>query len=149
MTKIGITTVFLCCLVTTIASAGDSYLCVANMATGFAYNKTLDKWDVANFNVDDKKYVVTRSKRENFAWEVKQIGRNIPVSWCKKDINEVGLLHCEGFQYFKMNINNLRFMSVYMVGYIHYNIKDDNGNIMFKEGENTPSMEIGKCSPLP
>lgn len=134
---------------TTGAFAGESYLCIADMATGFSYNKTIDKWEIAKFNVDDSKYVVSKSNLKGYVWEIKKIGDSEPISWCKEDINDGGYLHCEGFEYFKMNIRNLRFMSVYMIGYINDNIKENNGSFIFKEGGNTPSMQIGKCSPLP
>lgn len=62
MTKITITAVILSCILTTMAFAGDSYICVADMATGFKYNKARDKWEIANFNVDDSKYIVSKSK---------------------------------------------------------------------------------------
>ena len=61
MTKIGITTILLCFLLTAMASAGESYLCVADLATGFSYNKAIDKREIAKFKVDDSKYIVSKS----------------------------------------------------------------------------------------
>jgi len=149
MTKIGIMTILLCFLLTAIASAGDSYLCVGNLATGFKYNKTRDKWEITKFNVDDSKYVVSRSKSEKFAWEIKKIGISKPISLCREDFNEHGHLRCQGLIDFIMNRENLRFIMADMIGYFFGTLKDEKGKIIIKEGDGSPNIEIGKCSPLP
>ena len=148
MTKIGIITVLLCCLLTTMVSAGESYLCVADMATGFKYNKTIDKWESVNFNVDDSKYIVSRSKAKNTAWEVKQIGQQYPLATCKDDFGENGYLFCELVRIFKMNKINLRFICIYPFGYYNESPKGKK-DVFYKDGADSPHVEIGKCSPLP
>lgn len=132
-----------------MASAVDSYLCVGDLATGFKYNKTRDKWEITKFNVDDSKYVVSRSKLENFVWEIKEIGVSKPSSWCKEDFNEHGHLYCQGLRHFIMNRENLRFIMADMIGYFFGTLKDEKGKIIIKEGDGSPNIEIGKCSPLP
>lgn len=137
MTKIVIKAFLLCCLLTTIAYAGDSYLCVADMATGFSYNKALDKWETANFNVEESKYVVSKSKDKY--WQVKQIGKSDYSSsyYCNGGFSEYGFLSCSGLLgSFNMNRINLRYIRIFSMGYYN-NTKD------------TPFIEIGKCSPLP
>jgi hypothetical protein len=59
-----------------------------------------------------------------------------PIAACQDDFNSAGFLFCPGFKDFSMNRNSMRFQAYYPYGYL-----DDS------EG-NTPSIEIGKCSPL-
>jgi len=118
------------------------------MATGFKYNKTLKKWENANFTIDDHKYVVSRSKEEGVVWEVKQIGQQIPMAKCNNDFDENGYIFCEYYRKFKMNKNNLRFISDYSFGYYNESPKGKIG-VFFEDGWDTPFIEIGKCSPLP
>lgn len=61
----------------TVAKSGfaaDSYLCNADKVTDFKYNKSLDKWERTNFNVDDRKYIMTKSDEEGKVWIVKVFG---------------------------------------------------------------------------
>jgi len=132
-----------------MAFAGDSYLCVADLATGFSYNKNLDKWEIVRFKADDSKYIVSKSKSEKWAWEIKEIGESKPISWCTNGFDKNGWLHCEGFINLDMNKQNLRFIEANMFGYVYYGIKDEKGKNVFPKGFGTPNIEIGKCSPLP
>lgn len=147
MTKIGITTVLLCCLLTAIASAGDSYLCVGDMATGFKYNKTQNQWLTAKFKTH--KYVVIKSKRENTVWEVREMGKQYTLAACENEFDRYGYLNCNYGYDFRMNKRNLRFNMIYPFGHYNDNIKDNKGNLSDTEGESAPFIEIGKCSPLP
>ena len=87
---------------------------------------------------------VTKSKSKEYAWEVKKLGDSFVVAYCKYDFSEYGALACESIYEFRMNNKNLRFIRVYPLGYWTDNVK---GNPS-KEGEDTPYIEIGKCSPL-
>ena len=130
------------------AKAVDSYVCTAEKSTGFAYDK---EWQIANFNVSTNKYFITKSKRNDFItseWEVKRIGKNYPTYYCPKDFDKFGYLNCELMGTFTMNNNNLRYLLIFPFGYVSDNIKDEKGNVIIKEGESKPFLEIGKCSPL-
>ena len=145
----GLLLFFYAVLLTAKATAGDSYLCVADMATGFIYNKTLEKWEINNLNTVDNKYRVKRSKEKEIAWEVQKIGKNIVSDFCKKDFNKNGNLECEGTDSFFMNKNNLRFILIFPYGYHNANMRNHQGALLFKEGDLTPFIEIGKCSSMP
>jgi len=116
-------------------AAPDSYICAQDMSTGFKFEH--GSWHRAFFR-PSQKYLVTRSKQPNAVWEVKDVGQNSATVWCKGDFNDAGNLFCEGFAEFWMNRNNLRFQYVYRFGYV------DN----LDHAEDTPSISIGKCSPL-
>jgi len=146
MTKIGVTAVLLCCLLTTLASADDSYLCVSDMSTGFRYNKALDKWEIANFITDEEKYIVSRSIDKNIAWEVKRIGESSELAFCKKDFDEYGFLYCESNIIFKMNKLNLRFLKINPIGYYNSSSKNNQDIVLYKDGSSMPYIEIGECS---
>ena len=148
MTKTGVTAVLLCCLLTTLASADDSYLCVSDMSTGFRYNKALDKWEIANFITDEDKYIVSRSIDKNIAWEVKRIGESSELAFCKKDFNKYGFLYCESNIIFKMNKLNLRFLKIYPTGYYNSSSKNNQDIVLYKDGSSKPYIEIGRCSPV-
>jgi hypothetical protein len=119
------------------------------MATGFKYNKTLDKWEIINkFDVDDSKYVVSKSKDKDAAWVVIRIGERSEFAYCKEEFNYKGYLECDGVASVNMNKNNLRFILIHRHGYHNAVVKDLHGGLLLREGDLTPFMEIGKCSPL-
>lgn len=131
-------------------TALESYLCVADKATGFDFNKTRNEWVQANFRPTNK-YVLARSKQPNFAWEVKDFGQTVSSAECRNSFNEVGNLFCSGLggSDFRFNRNSLRYMKVYLIGYWNDGNPADRASVqLFAEGDNTPSIEIGKCSPL-
>ena len=127
-------------------AAETPLLCVADMASGFAFDKSKGSWNAATFRTQ-KKYLVTKSSQKGFAWDIKEVGEKLPISACEKDFNEDGILTCDGFQEFHINKTNGRFLSAYRIGYWNDNSSSDKDDI-FREGKNTPHMEIGKCSPL-
>lgn len=148
MMKIGIMAVFLCCLLTTIAFALDSYICVSDMSTGFKYNTTLDKWEIANFIADKNQYIVSRSIDKNIVWEVKRIKDNSELALCKEDFDDYGFLYCELNDIFKMNKFTLRFININPSGYYNSSSKNNQGVVLYKDGSSTPYIEIGKCSSI-
>ena len=54
-------------------------------------------------------------------------------------------MFCRGPLDFRMNKNSLRFLASHLYGYWTDNVLSSNE---FPEGEGTPYMEIGKCSPF-
>jgi hypothetical protein len=116
-------------------AAPDSYICAQDMSTGFRFEDR--RWQAVRFH-PERKYLVSRSQRPNAVWEVKNVGHNSATVWCKSDFNDDGDLFCEGFADFWMNRNNLRFQYVYPFGYVDG----------LDHAEDTPSISIGKCSPL-
>jgi len=133
-----------CFLLPAIVHA-QSWVCVADQAAGFAFDKSAKEWRAAVMRADEK-FLVTRSDRSNFKWAVKSVGSDVPVSLCGTDFSEEGYLACEGFQYFRFNRKNLRFVSVHVHGYFSDNVPGTKSQSA--EGEVTPKMAIGKCSQL-
>lgn len=123
--------------------AADSYLCVADLTTGFTFDGSKKKWTSADFR-SEKKLVITRSKQKLHAWEVKEAGDTRPGATCEKDFNEAGNLFCSGIFDLRFNNRKLRFLYVYPIGYW----SDDDKGAMSREGDNTPALAIGKCTPL-
>lgn len=127
-----------------IAAADEqSYLCVAEQSTGFSFKN--GSWQSTGFKADDK-YVIKPVSAEftktmpNAKWIVVPLGDVAPMSVCG-EFNENGWLQsCGGFVQFSFNRKTLKFLSAYMIGYVY----TEDG----KENANTPSLTIGKCSPL-
>lgn len=123
----------------TTAHAEDatSYLCIAEKGSGFKFNTSNQTWEHARFNVSESKYILSKSQG---VWTWKRVGQKHGIT-CSENFNESGYMHCTSFDQVTMNRKTLRFLLVYPVGYV-------NVGIAGKEGEDTPSMEIGKCSSL-
>jgi len=78
---------------------------------------------------------------------VKKIGQTLPTYTCLEDFSKQGQIYCRGFGEFKFNRENGRFLRTYTLGY--YNDTPGKPDSFFgAEGENTPAVEIGKCSPI-
>ncbi len=120
-----------------------NYLCIAELSTGFAFDKTSNKWRITKFNVDDDKYTISNNVKT--LWTVKKLGIKYHKYYCKDDFTEDGLLLCETFfgselGTFKMSKKHLRFMEIYPFGTVHTS--------KTSKEKNTPHMTMGKCSPL-
>lgn len=133
-------------LLSSSVAAADSYLCVADMAAGFSFEKTARNWKSSTL-IPKGKYIVSRSTRKGFTWEVKEVGDKDASILCKDDFSEKGALVCDGFTQFRMNRTSGRFLAVYVIGYWTDDKNAKEGEL-FREGADTPHMEIGKCSPL-
>lgn len=138
----------LLCLLTSLslaaaAHAADSYLCVAELTTGFTYDAGKKAWKSADFR-SEKKLAITRARQKPYAWEAKEVGDSRPAATCERDFNEAGNLFCSGVFDLRFNKRQLRFLYVYPIGYW----SDDSSNPAYREGENTPALAIGKCKAL-
>lgn len=138
-------------LVATSVWAQERYLCVAEMSTGFAFNKQNKSWHSTTFKTDEK-FIVRKplpadgAGLQKSAWLIAKLGDTFPTSSCEKDFYNNETLFCEGLQTFKFSKKTMRFLSGYLIGYW----SDDVGSTsqVFSEGQNTPNLTIGKCSPL-
>jgi len=84
---------------------------------------------------------------------VTQVGERFPSSICEKGFNNLGFIYCEGTSHFMMNKDDLRFQIVYRAGYVGASatyrlLNRDKKDNLLEEGSDTPSIAIGKCSPL-
>jgi len=121
----------------------DSYVCAADSALGFDYNKTSRQWERADFKIENK-YVVSKSSDVSKGLEVKKIGLSEGTS-CGDGFDENGLIRCIGILDFLMNKKSLRYIVSHIYGYV---IKEYPKEGPLEEGSLTPYLEIGQCSPL-
>ena len=116
------------------AKDSNSYLCVAEKATGFSYSSGSKSWTSTNFKVSETKYLLLKTSNK---WEWRDFGSNFG-GLCEAaddgDFIKCNVLFGEHI----MSRKNLRFMKSYMVGYVD-GVNSDS---------NTPSIIIGKCSPF-
>jgi len=122
-------------------SLADQWLCVADQSTGFLYNESSKKWERRGFNVDDRKYIVTQSKFKNTKYDVTLLGQKYASAYCVNEFSAKGDLYCKwesnnGLIWIVFNMNHIkgRFVKSKNMGYFS-DSKDD-----------SPSIEIGKCS---
>jgi len=136
------------CLISTSAFA-EGFLCVADAATGFKYNKSNQAWKSSTFNVEKNKYIIRRpteedeyrsAKFKNAKWVVSEFGSTTLSYDCAKDINEYGYLNCAFYSFgkFIFNSKELRYQ-IYMQGAY---LSNDN------EWIDSPHIEIGTCSKI-
>jgi hypothetical protein len=123
------------------------YVCAATHAAGFRFDKTRSEWVSATFRTDNK-YVVRPSTSEdvaliptehNIQWVVVKVGDTRPTGYCEDNFGDNGILSCEGIDEFVVNSRTLRFEHRSNLGYAISPGED---------GDFTPYMEIGTCSPL-
>jgi hypothetical protein len=133
------------------AVAANSYLCISDHATGFAFNKATGQWHEANFQAGTK-YLLSKQAG---GWVLKEFGNETPVVRCPKDFNDSSYLICgDGSVDFRMNRHVLRFQKAQLLGYyVDYDalnalMKNAPGYTPLLEGGDTPALEIGKCTPL-
>ena len=137
------TTIALACLAAaSVAAAADkmpsaSYLCIADMETGFAYDSSSKSWNYARFNTS--RWVLRQDQAHPGQWQYEEF-RDGDYAWrpCGT-FNEYGVMACETFEVFRFDRNTGRFFYAYLPGYT------DAGKAG-PEGSNTPLMAIGKCS---
>ncbi len=139
-------------LVSELGHAADRYLCVAENSAGIAFDKTSERWTATVFKADQKVIVAKatddeKKKAKGATWTVKPIGSDLPESICENDFNDAGYLYCTGFVDFKLNRKNLRYLSIYTIGYIT-DVQGETNSLFGKEGSNTPAITAGKCSPI-
>ncbi|MBA7495965.1 hypothetical protein ES702_06561 [subsurface metagenome] len=126
-----------------------SYLCVADLATGFRFDKTRKKWVSTDFSVDNK-YIVSKGssyssyrQKKDGLWEVKDHGVKLGHI-CADDFSRGVFICSSSFEEFRMDRDGLRFIHFYKSGYWG----DNNTRNTKYEGDNTPAITIGRCSPL-
>jgi hypothetical protein len=123
------------------AHAQDQYLCISDLASGFAFKS--NKWDTATFNVEDERFVLRRVRDSDdlpqTAWMITKIGNDYPEAICDNDFTDAGWLFCEGLaSTWRVNRESLRFMYWYWLGYTRGE----------EDTKSTPNITIGKCGEL-
>jgi hypothetical protein len=125
-----------------VAAREDKWLCVGEASAGMTYRDK--QWAPAIFSTINDRFIVQKpldyfSKlSKKVSWSVTRIGSSMTVSICQDDFFGPHL-RCSGSSRFDFNSDTLRFQIIYEVGYTY--IPND-------EGGDTPSITIGKCSPI-
>ena len=134
--------VLLLLMVSTNVFANGSYLCIADKSTGFSFNKRSETYESENFNVSESKYIL---KNNNNTLEWTDFGKNYSI--CEGSFNTYGFFNCNALgEQIIFNKNNLRYVKSSIFGYT--SVGSPFGKSVIKDGENTPFIEIGKCSPM-
>jgi hypothetical protein len=130
-------------LVISQAFGQDTYLCIPNKRTGFAYNASTKSWEQTGFRTGDTKKIL---RRTNGQWKWHLFGEKDSPYDCggvdfgrPDDFNIAGFIFCRvSGGHMRMNKNSLRYVETHELGFIDG--KDDKSL--------TPLIEIGTCSPL-
>ena len=130
-----------------------SYLCEAEQASGFVYDKENNTWEAASFPVENKQYLVSPTKTDDiiskalkYDYRIEERVSAKPVINCKTikvaDSNEeTGLILCRGSfgASFNFDTRNGKYIRSQLTGYVI--------NTTGSPAENLPYIEIGNCSP--
>ena len=121
-------------MVLPLTASASQWLCVAEKATGFTYNKYNEDWEQVNFKAEDK-YIIKPGEKPPMI-VVTLIGDEYPMIYCSEGYNEGGNLVCDGgLSKFEFNSRNNTYMKLYTVG-------------LFAPEGNDIAIQLGKCSPL-
>jgi hypothetical protein len=131
--------------------AETSYICTGNMAAGIFFDKKTKQWDGGSIENPEKKYIISKPDKagpdKDYAWLVREIGGEIPISHCREDFINDGKLFCPSFYDMRFNKINGRFLLIYWTGYWTDSMDAKEGE-SFSEGADMPHMIAGKCSPF-
>jgi hypothetical protein len=119
--------------------AEGRYLCVADMATGFYFDSQSKIYKQTSFNVSGKKYIVQKSEAPDAVLEIKRVGQKFADCYSQSDFHPEGGLAIFKNLFFEFRVNKRtgRYIHTHMIGYVNGDSEDD-----------TPYIEIGKCSPF-
>lgn len=142
--------ILLCLLVIAGSAGADGWLCVADSATGFRYDKASGTWKPTVLKTDEK-LVVRRPNNQDLAeylkskeWVVQVVGEAIPFASCDRDFEDK-LLTCGtprgGFEF---SADSLRFI----VTSAWRALDSDAELAALNHDPDTPYLEIGRCTAL-
>lgn len=126
-----------------------SYLCIADKATGFAFDETNNEWVTTTYNVSKHKYLISPISndhrfKDQFSYIVKNFKTGEEEAYCDNEIDFFGDLKCKAYEYeLHFNIISNRFIGYQLTGY-----HDVTKNGYIKDGDVSPYMEIGICSKI-
>lgn len=118
----------------------SQYLCAAERASGFHYEKAEKEW-VSKLFKTNSKWVVRKAK-DGKTMEVAKLGGEGAEYFCDERTGISPLLFCHGFGEFTFNPKNGRFIASGPHAYLLPNLFDS------KEGDDDEWNEIGLCSPF-
>ena len=125
------------------AAAQEAYLCIVDAAAGMAFDKDRGSWVAATFKPGER-YILRKVPAEEWKvggqWVLSNFGETFPLAVCDKDASEAATIECSGLETLLFSKKTLRFQLYYQGLYV-------NPEPGHAEGGDTPSIEIGKCSP--
>ena len=137
------------------AMAAETYLCIPDMATGFAFDKASQKWHPAQFKVSGEKHLLKRVAN-GATWN--EFGSTLPpIQFQCSDFNEWGSTFCSTpGATITFNEKNLRYQYIYPGSYITHGLPvppkysgvEKDWITSMLHTPDTPSIEIGTCSNL-
>lgn len=154
----GLATFSLLTLLWTSEALAETWLCISDQSTGFIFKS--GRWEHVFFSSNDK-YVlrsIKASDKGSIALAVQpnsthifsEVGERQPAIGCvadKQSESDAGFIRCEGPGTFVLfNKKSLRFQIFYSIGYVIPDPESEFG--METQRGNTPSLTIGKCSPI-
>jgi len=111
-----------------------TFLCVSSDSIGYTY-KSKGSWEPAFFQKNEPaKYLI---KYENLDWTWTKFGETRYLPCNKPELTTGDVVCPNNLGQFVFNIQSMRFIRSYLSGYV-------SGD----EKSNTPSITIGKCSPI-
>ncbi|MFC5696512.1 hypothetical protein ACFPU0_13200 [Pseudomonas sp. GCM10022186] len=137
-------------LLSTSIFAETSYICVADIGAALFFDKKTNTWQGTGISNPTKKYIISKPDKkfgDKFQWVITEVGDDNPFNFCEDDFYENGQLYCDDFYYVMVNRVNGRFLLIYPRGYWSDNLNAKEGEIG-RQGDNTPYMLAGKCSPI-
>jgi hypothetical protein len=93
------------------AATAEAYLCVADAATGFHYNKQAQAWEVARFKIDGKRYLLSE-KAGSWVWNT--MGERDFTPCDKFSDNES--IECRGLTQYYFSRKTLRYQASMTIG---------------------------------
>jgi hypothetical protein len=141
-------------LVSTMVRADQSWLCIDESVTGFAFKD--QRWQQTNF--EEGKYIVRPLVQGDTGFDpggpvqrygVFTFGEDTIAYTCYDGFNllssatysDIPVLNCGGFGQFRFDRDTLRFLRTYVDGYTYIPEGGDNN-------DNTPLIAIGTCSKI-
>lgn len=144
----------LCVLCTTATAAevpqpAGPFLCIADMATGFAFDQKRKKWTSVSFDVGQARYTLKRIPNPGLSnrWSLSRFGASsgTPESAadCQRGFNGAMVIVCAlpNLLLFRFDAETGRFLFSYLGGYTE-------SSSLGMEGGDKPIIQIGTCSAL-
>jgi hypothetical protein len=127
-------------VVSAAAAQAQTYLCIADMGTGFSYSNASRTWETTRFDVKDKRYLVKKTEK---GWVWSNFGE--PSEHLCEGNSLNGFIGCDGdgrmgIKFFVDRLS-MRYQKSYLYGYLHNPATTD-------AEADTPLIEIGRCSVL-
>jgi hypothetical protein len=120
---------------TAIADQHPTYLCIAEQATGFKWEQ--GSWRSVDFKVAADKFFVLPRGADGYLVRGVGQGASPADATCTGDDTYLDC-HSDTLEDYRISIKRLRFLRTYLIGYVEG----------LDHSEDTPMVEIGRCSPV-